>query len=400
MTALSPHIPDSTVESGAAPRLEAAITLARLPQARVRRRHIGLALAYLLMVVLPLALTGGYLWLRAADQYATPIAFAITLPEQASSAGDMLGGWAALTGTAGGSTQRDSDMLYEFLRSPALVAALDAQLDLRQMFARATPRDPVFGFHPSGTIEDLTRYWQRMVHVRQDPASGLIFLRVQAFDPGDAQRIADAILAQSQRVITDVAALAHADATDQAASEVTRSLERLITARADLAAFRARNQMIDPAEDVLGQMSILQALQAQAASAMIDRDMLLATAAPGDPRLAQAQLRIDTITARIGIERAQFGEDHAYVALLTAYERLVALRDFAQSAYLSALAAQDVARAEAARQSRFVAPFIPPAPAERSEYPQRWLIWGLTAFFCNLTWAIGVLIYYALRDRK
>jgi capsular polysaccharide transport system permease protein len=56
--------------------------------------------------------------------------------------------------------------------------------------------------------------------------------------------------------------------------------------------------------------------------------------------------------------------------------------------------------AQANRQSRYLAAYIQPTIAEKSEYPQHGLIVGLVSLFTFLTWSILALVYYSLRDRR
>ena len=56
-------------------------------------------------------------------------------------------------------------------------------------------------------------------------------------------------------------------------------------------------------------------------------------------------------------------------------------------------------RAKASRQSRYLATYIEPTLAESSEYPDRLLIELLSGLFLVLSWAVMVLVYYAIRDR-
>ena len=75
-------------------------------------------------------------------------------------------------------------------------------------------------------------------------------------------------------------------------------------------------------------------------------------------------------------------------------------REFAETAYTAALAAYDAAQAEAERQSRYLATYIRPTLAERSQFPQREMLIGIVALFGFLAWAISSLVYYSLRDRN
>ena len=75
-------------------------------------------------------------------------------------------------------------------------------------------------------------------------------------------------------------------------------------------------------------------------------------------------------------------------------------REFAEETYRAALTALEVARDEAARQSRYLATYITPTLAEEAEYPRRFMLSALAGLFLLLGWSIGVLIYYSIRDRK
>jgi capsular polysaccharide transport system permease protein len=82
------------------------------------------------------------------------------------------------------------------------------------------------------------------------------------------------------------------------------------------------------------------------------------------------------------------------------YEALRVDLEFASSAYTQALANLALARAEARRQSRYLAPHVEPTQAERALYPRRALLSGLTALFLMLGWGVLTLVYYNVRDSR
>lgn len=372
-------------------------------KAKRKPRHWGLLSAFAVLVLLPIATTWWYLTERAAEQYASTIAFTVR-SEDVSSAIDLIGGLAPALGGTGGSS--DADILYEFIRSQTLVQQIDADLNLRDYYSSYVDQDPVFGFDPDGTIEDLTAYWQRMVRISYDAGSGLMELRVLAFDPNQAQSIADAIFDKSTVMINDLSAIAREDATRYAREDLDLAVERLKQAREALTAFRISSEIVDPTADVQGQMGLLSLLQEQQVVALIDFDLLSNSTREGDPRLEQARQRIEIIENRIRQERRKFGvgsgseDDASYAETIAGFERLAVDREFAEQAYAAALAGFDAARAEANRQSRYLAAYIRPTLAERSEFPNRPLLIGIVGLFSFLVWAILALSYYALRDRR
>lgn len=367
--------------------------------AGIRGRHILLMLSFLLFVMAPLAVTGWYLWARAADQYASTVGFSVRR-EEGGTAMDILGGITAITG----SSSSDTDILYEFLRSQELVARLDAELDLRAIWSKPQD-DPVFALDPEGTIEDLVAYWNRMVQIGYDSNSGLIEIRALAFDPADATRITRALFDRSAEMINELSAVAREDAIAYARQELADSVERLKEARQALTAFRNRNQIVDPTLDLQSQAGLIGTLQGQLAEALIEVDLLRETTSASDPRIAQAERRVAVIEERIAEERRKLGlgtdtEGEAYAELIAEYESLAVEHDFAQRSYVAALAAYDAALAEARRKTRYLAAHILPTTAESARFPRRWMLFGLTGLFLFMAWSIGALVAYSLKDRR
>jgi capsular polysaccharide transport system permease protein len=365
--------------------------------ARLRTRHVVIALSFLATVVLPAMAAAWYLWAVALDQYASRVGFSVQ-KEEAGSAVEILGGITELSG----SSSSDTDILYKYLQSRELITIIDTRLNLRDMFTR--PEDPLVTLPPEPTIEDLEAQWGRMVDIFYDTASFLIEVRVRAFTPGDSRAITEAILAESTRKLNDITSTGREDATGYAREELNVAKARLRDARQALTAFRIRTQIVDPAADVQGRMGLLNNLLSQQAMALIELDLVAATATPSDPRYIQAQRRVDVIEARLREERARFGdspdqEDQRYAELVAEFEALSVDLEFAQQAYLTSLATYDAAIAEAQRKSRYLATYLPPTLAERAEFPQRWLLFALFAGAAFALWAIGVMVYYTLRDR-
>lgn len=358
----------------------------------------------LFAVAAPLLLASVYLWTFASDQYASVVGFTVR-QEDNPGASALLGGLAQFAGAGGA---RDSDILYEYIRSQQVVEAVDAKLDLRSLYSRNWPGDPVFALEPEATIEELLKYWQSMVRVSYDQNSGLIELRVLAFSAEDAQNVAREILNASQMVINDLNIKAREDVMRHALADLEEAVARLKTDREAMTHFRTRTQIVDPESDIQGQLGVLANLQQQLAQALIESDLLLETTNPSDPRITQSRRRIDAIRSRIAEERRSFtsGEGRPgelqedYPTLMSEYESLAVDREFSEQTYRAALSAVELARAQATRQSRYLAAYIQPTLPQTAEYPQRFMMLGLLALFLTMTWSILALVYYSIRDRR
>lgn len=358
--------------------------------------------SFLLIVVMPVLIVSAYLWGVAEDQYASVTGFTVQ-QEEGGSASDLLGG---LADFAGAGQQSDSDILYEFVQSQQLVEGVREDVDLVGHYTQHWPADPVFALWNEPTIEDLLWYWQRIVRISYDQSSGLIELRIIAFDPAFAQELAQAIVAESQSMINALNDQARADLMDYAQEDLDRALERLRTARKALTEFRTRTGVVDPQADVQSQFGVLNNLQQQLAETLIEYDLLSSSADPDDPRLVQLERRIAVTRDRISDERQTLSSDAVedsgvdFPTLMAEYESLIVDREFAEETYRAALSAFDIAREKAQRQSRYLATFVRPTLAQSSGYPQRVTLAGLAGLFLLLFWAIIALVYYSVRDRQ
>lgn len=356
----------------------------------------------MLFVVSPIVLAAYYLWAQAADQYASRVGFSVRTEEQ-SSAIELLGGITELSG----SSSSDTDILFAYLSSQELVTRVDQKVDLRGIWSRvSTEQDPIFAFDPGGTIEDLLAHWDRKISIIYDSSTGLIDLEILAFEPQDALRVAEAILAECTAMINGLSRIAQEDSIRFTREELTGSVERLKTARRALTQFRNRTQIVDPSIDTQNQMGLLVTLQQQLAEALIDHDLLQDTTRENDPRITQAKRRIEVIEARITSERGNLGlgaegeSGDAFANLVGEYEGLIVDREFAEAAYVAALAAHDSALAEVRKQSRYLAAHVKPTLAQKAQFPKRALLLALVAAFSFFAWSILCLVYYSLRDRS
>jgi len=375
--------------------------------ARMQPRHFGLIVSFGAMVLLPVGVVTGYLYTRAADQYASTMAFTVRSEDISSSAADLLGGiGAGLAGASGGSAGTDADILYEFIQSSDMVRRVSDQIDLAQVYSGPRDTDPIFALDPDSTIEELTDYWSRMVTISYDSGSHLMKITTRAFTPQDARSIAETIYSESSLMINALSDIARTDSTRYAADDLQIALDRLKSAREALTQFRLQNQIVDVEADIASQMGLLASLQAQQTTALIELDLLSDTARTGDPRLDQARRRLEVIEARIAEERRKFGAGGAgpggesYAQTVAQFESLSVNREFAERAYASALSADDTAKAEANRQSRYLAAYITPTLAQQADYPRRLMLIGTTAMFAFLLWIVSTLVFYTLRERR
>jgi capsular polysaccharide transport system permease protein len=368
-------------------------------------RHKGIIASFVLCVLLPLGVTIWYLTQRAEDQFSSSTAFALRTEESVNGL-ELLSGFAAMSG----SNSNDIEILDLFLTSQGLVSKVQSKIDLHEVWSQHYTRDPVFSFNSQGTIEDLTRYWQRMVSIDYDSGSGLIELTVKTFSPENSQRLTEIILAECTYLVNHLSDDAQRGTVQAAAREHEMAKNRLRDTRLAISALRMSTGMIDPEAGLSGDHGVIQSLQESLAEELVKQDLLRRnlldsgqkSGTANDVRLSQSEIKIDVLQSRISQERQKFGtkEVEGYSKIIARFEELLVDQRFSEEAYVATTAALDAARAEARRISRHLAVFVQPTLAERSLFPRRFTISGTVAGFSILLWALFVLIYISARDRR
>lgn len=365
-------------------------------KASPKPRHFKLILSFLVCFLLPVVSSAYYLFSVANDQYASTVAFSVR-KQEAGAAIELFGG---ITELAGSSTS-DTDVLFEYLSSQQLVRAVNSQLSLVDIYHK--PEDPFYSLKDDPKIEDLVAYWKRMITVYYDTGSGLIEIRVLAPHPDHAQRVAQAIFEESSKMINELSAIARSDATRYAKEELSVAIERRKRAVNAMADFRSRTGIVDPTVDLQGPTSVLNVLNTELARVLLETELLRADFA-NDQRLPKLEEKAQIIRKQIEKERANLlhsdSEASNYSRMLGEFGSLTVDLQFAEQAYVAALAAKDAAEAEANRQSRYLAAHIKPTLAETAEYPRRHILVTLVTVFSLLGWLILVMIYYSIRDRR
>jgi len=376
-----------------------------VPRARIRLRHVLSLLSFLIAVPLPTGATYWYLTERAVPQYASLGAFSIRKEEHGSPT-DLLGSAFGLASTS----TNDTDVLYDFLTSQEIVTSIKEYRDLEAIWSGPgtdwETGDPVFAMPLNQTIEDQTKYWNRMVDIAYDTSASILQVTVLAFDPDDAQMLTQDILNESTQMINALSSIARTDALNYASEDLEAAEKDLKAAREALTTFRNENQIASIDTDIALSTGPLNALTQQLVEAKIERGLLGRDITDRDPRLVQINSRVKVIEAQIQEERAKLGAfantDGASVLSqrIAEFERLNVELKFGERTYEAALSAFYAARSDANRQSLYLAAHKNPTKPERSDYPDKFKILGIVGGFSFAIWGILALFIIGLRDRR
>jgi capsular polysaccharide transport system permease protein len=394
-------VPVTDQPAAAGPRAAAASIAASREARRARRRRRRL-LSLVAAVALPTALTAGYLYGFASDQYVTEFRFSIRrqMPVRAtptSTSGTLSGGNPMLA------VVQDSETVVEYLKSRQVVQDIASRVDLDKVWGREDA-DYLSRMERDRPIEDKTRHWKTKVDPYFDMANGLVAVRVRAYSPADSLAVASAALDLSERLVNDMSRRAHADAVAHNQREVEIAEERLTRTQVELATFRNANAVLFPATSASVVASVeakLRETLAETRAQYANQSAQGVVATSSQMRALRSQITaLEEQIARVRSEITGTGKDagHALATVIAGYTTLEVREKLAEKAYERALANLQEARSEALRQQVYVNAFVRPTLAERSTYPVRWRVLLEVALGSFVGWCLLMLIWQAVRD--
>jgi capsular polysaccharide transport system permease protein len=362
------------------------------------------ALSFVIIVLLPVAIAAVYYLAIAANQYVAEFRLSLRTVDTPPIQPLLLFGGEASRTTA----VTESQIVAQFIESRAIVDELDPKLDLRRLFS-SPEADWWARLWLPASVERLVYYWQGQIDPFYDTSTGTITVRVRAFTADDALRLAQAIVASSERLINDLSVRSRRDALSYAEAEVATAEARLKSALAAIRDFRDQQGMIDPGKSADANATLATKLRDDLLKANSElatlKDYMHEDAPP--VRVLRARIRsLETqqralareVTANPSPQTVAPTPAPALSVQLGSYEALDAERKFAEAAYQHALEALDRARDNADRQHIYIESFVPPSLPEASLYPRRWRSLGTVALIAFAVWAIGGLAVQSIRD--
>jgi len=357
----------------AGPRLEFTSRFGRL-----------LAISFLAIVVVPTVLTAIYFAFIATDRYVSEARFAVRSGDR--SALDVLAG-----GTELGKLSQAQDTLIvtEYVKSRALVEALQNDLNLKAIYSRDDV-DYLSSIGGDASIEDLVSYWNWRTSTSVEMPSGIITLQVSAFTPEDAQTLARAVVARSEALVNQMSERANSDELKQAEAEFARAEQKLKDIYGAMRDLRNREGVLDPGMNAEALNELLTELRKT--RLQIEGDLIVAreTLREDSPVVRQLKAKLEAIDSQIAKITAQLtattGDEGAVSDQMGAFEDMELKRQVAQDQYAAAALALENARIAADRQRIYLSTFVQPELAQEALYPLR--LWTTLAV------ALGLLVIW------
>lgn len=366
--------------------------------AKLRRRAL-----FLLIVVAPTAVTAVYYIGYASDQYVSEAQFVVRGVNQAPSTLSTL--LSTATGTA--RTQDDTYAVQDYMLSRDAVSELTEHNDLRGVFNRPEadalarfPRTFLPGANSlwGNSNEHFYDYYQHHVEVDLDSTTGVTSLKVRTFRADDSRRVAQALLQAGERLVNRMNDRQRENALGDARNEVKLAEARVQAVAADIAAFRNKEEVLDPNKQSMPILQAIQDLKTQLVKAKISLAQVQATS-PRSPLISDYQQRIAALQFQIDeASKRVTGNDQSLVGKMTTFDLLSLQREFAEKQLASATASLEQARINAQRQQLYLDTIVAPNEADYPAYPRK--IASIALVFCGLLGAYALLSLLAAGARE
>lgn len=363
-----------------------------LMPALLRRRIFFVAAVCVLLAVV-------YWGLIASDRYVSEAQIVIERTDVSAGSVPDLG--SLLSGATGGN-RIDQMQLRTYLLSFDMLKKLDAQLDLRAHYSDLA-RDPLSRMWGKG-IEDewFHRHYLKRTSVEYDEYSGVLVLRVEAYDAKMANAIARMLVNEGERYMNE---LGHSMARDQVSfleKQVDQMAQRALEARQMLVRFQNQKGLISPQASAEALQKTISQLEVQLVEYKTRRAAMLGYLSPQAPGIVELDMQIRAVEKQIQQEQAKLTSPQGKTlnTMIEEYQRLELAAKFAEDVYKSALVGLEKGRIEAMRTLKKVAVLQAPTLPQYPWEPRRF--YNIIVFVLAAIILAGIvhLIAAIIRDHR
>lgn len=345
-------------------------------------RHLPLVL----LLLLPVSLSVVYHGLIAADVYVSEAKFIVRATAR-SDAGSMN---MLMQGPNFARSTEDTYVVSEYMMSRDIAALLAAHHDLREVMGR--PEADFLSRYPrpfgADTAEQFFEAFEKLVSIETADDTGISVLKVRAYRPEDAEKIAHAILGNAESFVNQMNTRANRDAlsfTEQMEIEAKR---RMVEAERAITEFRNRYKVVNPEKETTETLAGLAKLQTEISrlEAALAQQRAMA---PDSPGLSSLQEQINSLKAEYAKgQRGVAGGVGSMASKLQDYDMLVLERDLAARSVAAAVGELEKTRQEANAQRIYLQTIVEPNLPDHPRLPHRLLDILLVAAFSGMVYKI------------
>ena len=357
----------------------------------------SLWIAYICFVLIPVMLIILYLMVYAKDRYQSS---SLVLVKQVADAQvSDASGLGALFGVSN-TSREDSQILKEYITSRDMVAKLNKILDLRTEFSSVN--DPVFALSKDASVEELVKYYNKMVNIELDEQSMMLKVSNQSFSPEFALKLNKEILKQSDDFINQVSKSIAQEQQTFAEKQFNEATTQLDQARKKVLIYQNENEIFDPELQAKAVATLISSLQANLAQLKTEERTLLSYLTPEAPQIVALKSQIKSLEEQIEKESGKLTSPSSKKLNenVAEFEELKAQVGFAGDLYKISLVSLEKARLEASRKLKKLIVIAQPLMAQDALYPRKIYITFTSFILFNILFGIGLLVHSIVREHR
>lgn len=363
-------------------------------QAKINKR---LWVAYTCCVLIPVVIIVIYLFAFAKDRYQSS---SIVLVKQvADTPVADASGIGALLGMPN-TSREDSQILKEYITSRDMIEKLDQTLNLREEFSSV--HDPIFALPKDAPIEDLVKYFNKMIKVELDEKTMMLHVHDQGFSPEFSLKLNQELLKQSDAFINEISQAIAEEQQVFAQQQYSDAATQLDQARQAVLQYQNENEIFDPELQAKAVATLIAGLQSSLAQLKTEERTLLSYLTPEAAQVIALRSQIAALQQQINTENAKLTSPNNLKLNknVADFEALKAQVEFAADLYKISLVSLEKARLEASRKLKKLIVISTPRLAQEALYPRKVYI-SLTSFLLlNIIFGIGLLIHSIIREHR
>lgn len=351
------------------------------------------------IIGVPMLLAVTYYAFLAADRYVSEAR--ITVRQSGDAGASEVSGIALMMAGVNTGSREETLYLRDYIHSLDMLKHLEGKFKLRQAY-ESEKLDPLYRLYSGTSQEWFLWYYRNRVEVAFDDLTGLLSVRVQAFDPELAQKVNAEIIAQSERFVNEIS---HRMAREQMAfaeTEMLKARERYQTAKNRLIAFQNKHKVLDPLAQAQASATLSVQLESEIAHKEAELKTLTGYLQDNAPQVAVVRNQVAALKAQLDKERGKVASQNGgrLNLLASEFQNLAIEAGFAEDAYKAALTAMETTRIEASRKLKSLVVVESPARAETAIYPQR--LYNLATLLVILVLVYGItrLVIATIQDHR
>jgi capsular polysaccharide transport system permease protein len=323
-----------------------------------------------------------------------------------------------LTALVGNSAQSgDSYVVADYIQSSQILPDIREQtgVDIRTVYSRPSI-DFLYRENESRPLDEFRDYWRDMVNVSYNSTTGNVTMRVFAFSPSDAKKVADAVLTVSENLVNTLSEKSRRQFVEVANQQVARSEERLRNIRGQITDLRISEQAVDPTAVATMEATIISSLEQELASLRTRYKALVDSVSKDAPSARVIERQIIALEEQLIEQKKRISGDganddssnkttrsgldagRALPEMIDRFTELSVEQEFAVKAYTTSLAALEAAMQEAQKQERYFAVYVQPREPEIALYPLGAINTLIMLAAASCLWLIGYFAFRSVKD--